>query len=131
MDAIDPSKPVGRMLAGNRYRNAQIKLKEASEAISFIKKTVPAVAGTKIPALDVVVALAEVELRRRSEKVQEAVTLCILHVAQKFDVDPDDIRMSTAWGCENKGLVNACYYDVREDPCTDQCLYCDQPTERK
>lgn len=128
---VEATKPVGRMLAGNRYRNAIKSVTEAYESIEFIKKAVPKVAGQKIDALEVVVALAEIELRRRRDKLQEAKVLCITHVAQQFERDVDDIRMSTHWGCEANGLVKACYYDVREDPHTDNCLYCHQPTERK
>ena len=52
--------------------------------------------------------------------------------AKALGVATDEIEGGEVWECEDdKNPTGMCYYDGREDPCWDSCLFCGEPYERK
>lgn len=42
----------------------------------------------------------------------------------------EHLSSATSWKCETSPIGH-CVYDLDEDPCEDECLYCGDPRERK
>lgn len=126
---VEDAKPVNYRSAVNKYRRIAAQHSVAINSIQFISEVVPRVAGQHIMAVDVVVALAEIEVKEIRQKLEDAYSTIKLHVSQKFEIDVDDVG-SSHWNCPTAPL-NHCYYDLANDTWKDHCLYCDDPSERK
>lgn len=44
--------------------------------------------------------------------------------------DREHLSSATFWDCPTSPIKH-CVYDLDEDPCEDECLYCGDPRERK
>lgn len=82
-------------------------------------------------------------LREIEAKIERSERTMLVLVASLFndDLDPDDEEVLKvdaknlsvgSWECASgDNLIDVCLYDLENDPCRDECIYCGKPVERK